>query len=108
MIFNKTKNICISKDEINAISLVKQARGLMFKTKQNCLMTFKEPQPISLHNFFVFYSLDILILNNQLKIIEIKRNFKPFTFWKSTAKGKYCLELAHQSEYDTGDELVFT
>lgn len=44
--------------------------------------------------FFVFYPIDVLIVDEDMKIKEIKRNFQPFTFWNSKEKGKYVLELA--------------
>ena len=77
----------------------------MFRTTQNCLMIFPKERFISLHNFFVFYPLDILIINEQNIIVEIKQNFRPFTLWSSTQKGKYCLELAYQSIYNVGDKV---
>ena len=105
MIINLTKNKIISTQEINAPTFLKQARGLMFKKKANCLMIFNTPRPISLHNFCVFYPLDIILIDQNLKITEIKRNFSPFTLWRSKAKALYCLELATPSVYDVGDQL---
>ena len=105
MIFNTTQNICISKQEINANTMFKQTCGLMFRRKANCLMTFKTPQPISLHNFFVLYPLDIILLDEHKIIIEIKKQFKPFSVWSSKTKALYCLELAYPSTYKMGDQL---
>ena len=56
-------------------------------------MIFNKERNISLHNFFVFYPIDVLILNENKKVIEIKNNFRPFTFWNSKNKGKYLIEL---------------
>ena len=57
-------------------------------------MVFKEPKRVSLHNFFVFYPIDIILLNKNKEVIEIKQNFRPFTFWKSKNKAQYVIELA--------------
>ena len=57
-------------------------------------MHFKTERTISLHNFFVFHNLEIIILNKNKQVIEIKSNFKPFTFFKAKNKGYYCIELA--------------
>ncbi len=108
MILNKTKNLIISTQEINATSFLNQTRGLMFRSKQNCLMSFKVPQKVSLHNLFVFFPLDILIINQNHKIVEIKQKFKPFTFWSSKEPATYCLELAiinSNISYEVGDEI---
>lgn len=55
--------------------------------------------------FFVFYSIDVLLLNEKKEIVEIKKNFKPFTFWNSKEKGKYVVELAFPGEYQVGDRV---
>jgi len=52
--------------------------------------------------FFVFYPIDVLLLNKHKEIVEIKKNFKPFTFWTSKEKGKYVVELAFPEEYKVG------
>ena len=56
-------------------------------------MVFNKERNISLHNFFVFYPINVLVLNENKKVIEIKNNFGPFTFWNSKNKGKYLIEL---------------
>lgn len=57
---------------------------------------------------FVFYPLDVLIVGEDMKIKEIKRNFQPFTFWNSKEKGKYVVELAFpHTAISVGDSLVF-
>jgi len=63
---------------------------------------------VSLHMFFVFHPIDVLLLNKNKEIVEIKRNFKPFTFWSSKEKGKYVVELGLKGEYEVGQVLEFT
>ena len=77
----------------------------MFRRKHNLIMVFKDERKISLHNFFVFYPLDILILDENKKIVEIKKNFRPFTFWSSKNKGRYVIEMGRKGEYDINDKL---
>ena len=60
--------------------------------------------------FFVFYSIDVLFLNNEKRIIEIKENFRPFTFYTSTSdKVMYVIELPKNTIKSTkirlGDQL---
>lgn len=107
MITNLTKNKIISNKELHCKSLLSQILGLMFRKKQNLIMYLKKEQIISLHNFFVFYPLDILILNKNKEIIEIKHNFKPFTFYTPKQKGQYIIELAYPSKYKIKDKVVF-
>ncbi len=67
--------------------------GLMFSRKQNIVLEFSKEQMIGLHMFFVFYPIDIVFLNKKKKIVEIKRNLKPFRFYKSRKKAKYAVEI---------------
>ena len=39
------------------------------------------------------------------EIVEVKRNFKPFTFWNSKEKGKYVVEIGFPGEYKVGDKI---
>lgn len=105
MIKNKRK--IISKKEKSCSSIWSQGLGLMFSSKKNLVMIFEKERKINLHNFFVFYPIDVLVLDSSKKIVEIKRNFKPFTFWNSKQKGKYIVELAFFGDYQVGDILDF-
>ena len=107
MITHKTTQKIISNEEIRCNSFFSQARGLMFRKKQNLIMKFPQERKISLHMFFVFYSIDVLLLNEKKEIVEIKRNFKPFTFWNSKEKGRYVVELAFPGEYKVGERVEF-
>ncbi len=111
MITNKTTNKIISKQEIVCKDIFSQGLGLMFKLKeQNLIMIFNKERDIILHNFFVCYPLDLLVLDKDKKVVEIKENFKPFTFWSSQKKGKYLLELGQdcsKGKVKVGDKLKF-
>ncbi len=74
-------------------SFLSQARGLMLRSKKNLIMEFPEERYISLHNFFVFYPIDVYVLDKNKKVVEEKKNFKPFTLWTSSVKGKYVIEI---------------
>ena len=105
MIIHNTTQKIISNEEIICNSFFSQARGLMFRQKHNLIMTFNKEIKVSLHMFFVFYPIDVLILNKNKDIVEIKRHFKPFTFWNSKEKGKYVVELAFPADYEVGDRV---
>ena len=96
MIFNRTTKTVISKKEIVCKTTITQSLGLMFRKKQNLIMIFPKERKINLHMFFVFYPIDVLVIGEDMCIKEIKRNFKPFTFWNSKEKGKYVVELAFE------------
>lgn len=109
MILNQTQNKFISEKEKICQTLFSQALGLMFRRKQNLIMAFPEEKKVRLHNFFVFYPIDVLILDRNQEIVEIKKDFKPFTFWNSQKEGRFVVELASlksPGEYQMGDKLT--
>ena len=105
MITHKTTQQTISNEERFCNTFLSQAIGLMFRSKQNLIMKFAQEKRIALHMFFVFYPIDVLLLNQKKEIVEIKKNFKPFTFWNSKENGKYVVELAFPGEYKVGDRV---
>ncbi len=110
MIKNKTTNTIISKKEIICKTISSQARGLMFRRKHDLIMHLKKEMKANLHMFFVFYPIDVLLLNKDKRVIEIKENFKPFTFWNSRNKGNYIIELGKEEskkKINLGDHLNF-
>ncbi len=97
MITNRSTGNVISKKEVVCRNFFTQMLGLMNKLgKTNLIMVFKKERRISLHNFFVFYPIEVLVLDENKKVIEIKENFRPFTFWNSKKKGKYLIELGNE------------
>ena len=107
MIINKTTKRVISNKELFCRTLPAQLRGLMFRKKQNVIMVFDKEQKISLHNFFVFYPIDVLVVNKNMEIVEIKRQFKPFSFWNPAKKGKYVIELGRDESKNKTSEGDF-
>lgn len=72
-------------------------KGLMFrkKLKENqCIMfEFNKEEMIMIHMLFVFFNIDAVWLDKNYKILEIKRNIKPFTYLiKPKFKAKYLIE----------------
>jgi len=107
MIINKTAHQIISPKERVCKSVFSQGWGLMFRRKQNLIMIFNKERKISLHNFFVFFPIDVLILNQNQEIVEIKREFRPFTLAQFQHPGKYVVELSFPGKYELGNNVEF-
>ncbi|MBI2146789.1 DUF192 domain-containing protein [Candidatus Woesearchaeota archaeon] len=107
MIFNRTRQTVISKNEKKCTSWWSQVIGLMFHRKQNLVMIFPRPRKVRLHMFFVFYPIDVLLLDEKNRIVEIKRNFRPFAFWNSRHRPQKVVEMAFPGEYEKNDVLKF-
>ncbi|MFC1648095.1 DUF192 domain-containing protein [Nanoarchaeota archaeon] len=80
--------------------------GLMFSRPRMLLFDFRKPRRMSLHMFFVFFSIDVYFLDNFMEVIEVKRNFRPFTTYKSRLACNYVLETpANALTLRVGDKL---
>ncbi|MBI2661214.1 DUF192 domain-containing protein [Candidatus Woesearchaeota archaeon] len=99
MIKNLTKDIVISKNVRFCNSILSKAIGLMFSRKsgKSLIFPFKKERIIPLHMLFVFYPIDVLFLNKNKKIVEMKENFRPFAFYTPKCKASYIIEMPQGS-----------
>ena len=109
MIINTNKNTVLAKRFKICKTMLQQARGLMFRKQTNLLFMLKRPKIVPLHMFFVFYPIDVIYLDEEMKIVELKENFKPFTMYNPKIPAKKILELKNgtisASKSETGDIL---
>ncbi|MBN2422450.1 DUF192 domain-containing protein [Candidatus Woesearchaeota archaeon] len=115
MLKNLTKKNTIVKNIKLCKSLFSKFKGLMFseRLKDSCLIfVFNKPVRTDLHMFFVFYAIDVLFLNEDKKVIEIKENFRPFAVYLPEKKSKYIIELpkntVKKKNIKIKDKLSFT
>ena len=99
MLRNKSQNLLLSKNIELADTSSKRARGLMFRRKLDAALIFNLPTEsrayASLHMLFVFFPIDVLFLDGNKRIVDIKRNFKPFSLNYTPKKAsKYVVELS--------------
>lgn len=80
----------------------------MFSKKKNLVFVFDKERRIGLHMFFVFFPIDVLFLDKDKRIIEMKKNFRPFSLYTSQNKAKYVVELIENHNYKTGEKVNFT
>ncbi|PIO05121.1 hypothetical protein COT47_06155 [Candidatus Woesearchaeota archaeon CG08_land_8_20_14_0_20_43_7] len=93
MLKNKTKQrIIITKKEI-ITNILGKAIGLMFRTKVEKALIFVNSREsyTPLHMFFVFCPIDVLYLNSEKKVVELKENFFPFTVFHPRKMARYII-----------------
>lgn len=93
---NLSKKIILVEKYRICRDLFSKSLGLMFSKRRKdfaLVLAFDEEKRISLHMLFVFYPIDVLFLNKNGKIVEIKKNFKPFTVYTGIRRAKYAVEL---------------
>jgi uncharacterized protein len=84
-----------------------QLRGLMFSRKKVLIFDFGKEINLSLHMWFVFFPIDVLFLDANKKIVEVKEGLKPFCFYFPSAKFRYCVELPFKVKCKKGEKLRF-
>ncbi|MDO8740551.1 MAG: DUF192 domain-containing protein [Candidatus Woesearchaeota archaeon] len=93
---NVSQKIILAEKHKICKSLFSKAIGLMFSKKIKdfaLVLAFDEEKRISLHMFFVFYPIDVLFLNRDKRVVERKKNFRPFAIYNSVKRAKYAVEL---------------
>lgn len=107
MIRNTSNNRVIARKYKICDSFFSQMLGLMFSKRQVLLFVFGEEQEIPLHNWFVFFPINLVFLDKRKRIVEIKRDFKPFTFYTSKKNAKYLIETPYKINCAVGDKIKF-
>ncbi len=110
-IVRKKDRRIISRNAILCRSALSKARGLMFSKKKDLIFEFRKPSFVPLHMFFVFFPIDVLFLDDDKHIIELKKNFRPFGYYRPKKLARYVIELplprSDDIGFDIGDHLVF-
>lgn len=101
MLKNISNNKIISKKIKICKNSFCKAIGLMFSKKDEelCLIfIFNKEQIIPLHMFFVFYPIDVIFLNKNKVVVEIKKDFKPWSFYNPKNKAMYVIEMTNKNK----------
>lgn len=108
IIKNLTKKIIISKDAKFTESLLDKSLGLL---KRNSPKTLIFRTRFGIHTFFLKEPIDILILDKNLKVVQLKKNLKPNRLFFWNPKYFWIIELTagsiNESKIQKGDLLKF-
>jgi len=74
----------------------------MFSKKKTLIFIFGKEKIIPLHMLFVFFPIDVLFLDKNKKVVEIKENLRPFSFYTPKNKAKYIIELPFNTIKNSG------
>lgn len=113
MIKNKTKNKVLVNQKKMCKSEWCKAKGLMFSKKikdKGLIFVFDKMRRAGLHMFFVFFPIDVLFLDENMVVVDMKEHFKPFMFYTPRKRVKYIIELPDSTIKKTltkvGDKIV--
>jgi len=112
MIKNTTRKTILAEEYKICKNIFSKSLGLMLSTKPKTLIfIFKKEKINPLHMLFVFFPIDVLFLDKNKKVAEIKENFQPFTFHTPSKKSKYIIELpkdsVKNSKTEINDKIIF-
>ncbi len=101
-IINKTRNIVIADNIIEAESFIDQSLGILkYKIPTAMLINTR----FGIHTFFMQYPIDVLVLDQTHQVIKIKENMQPnsFLFWNP--KNSIVIELPAKTIANTKTRL---
>ena len=80
---------------IRCTSFRSKLLGLMFTRRQYraLVLEFPSDRLVPLHMFFVFYPIDVAWLDAAGRIVEMKRDFRPFTLCFPRKRARFVAEL---------------
>lgn len=112
IIVNKRTNKILANNPGLCKNIISQSIGLLLKTKAKPLLfIFKKEEKHAFHMIMVFCAIDIIFLDKNKKIVDMKEKFKPFEFFKPRKKAKYVLEVPcktiKRSQSKIGDSVSF-
>jgi len=85
--------------------------GFMFASRKSIKKTIyfdlKKEKKVCLHMIFVFFPLNIYLLDKDKKVIEIKQDLKPLHFYTSFKKAQYVIESPQKLNLRKGDRVTF-
>lgn len=86
-------NIQIASEVIEADTMLRKMKGLMFAEGMDGYDGLLFTRAPSIHTFFMKFPIDVLFLNKNKKIIKIIRNLKPWRLTRTYFTAYQTLEL---------------
>ncbi|OYT54207.1 MAG: hypothetical protein B6U72_03335 [Candidatus Altiarchaeales archaeon ex4484_2] len=118
-VINKTKGLIISHECSLAGSLSSRMRGLILSDKKDLVLASprEDIRSSSIHMAFMQYPIDVLWLDSNMRVVDLRRNIQPLNplikdtwrVYKPREPAKYVVELGKENiiETDIGDEIEF-
>lgn len=94
---NRTNGRVIADRVDRADSFWKRFRGLMFRGKFSAgdalLFELSRPKRYGIHMFFVRFPIDLLYLDSEFTVVELRPRLKPWRTYRPKVKARYLVEL---------------
>lgn len=93
LVVNETRNSQLAPDAKLCTSHWSKARGLMFSRRRTLVFEFATPRKVSLHMWFVFFPIDVIFLDGEKRVVEVKKDFRPFRTYTPENPATYVIEV---------------
>ena len=94
MIVNKKKKAILAKKYKICKSFLSKTIGLIFSLKPKTLLFIWQKEKIrNIHMILVFFPIDVLWLDRNKKVIDMRKRFMPFLITNTSKPAKYIIEL---------------
>lgn len=105
---NETQNLTLSNKVENAVTFFERSKGLLGRSSLDSTQCLWIQDCKSIHTFFMKFSIDVLYVDQNLKVTKIDRNIKPWSLsWGGLASNS-CFEFQSDrlmSQVSIGDQL---
>ncbi len=104
----RINDIIISEKMKRAESFFDRLIGLMFRRQMIGFDSLLVTNTNSIHTFFMRYSIDVLFVDKEFRIIKIYRSIKPWRMTRMVWKARHALELMSGTvpeNVEAGDRL---
>ncbi len=115
MLLNKTNKNVLAEEVEHFSSSASSAIGLRFRKRENCknkaFIFHMKPESINIIDmFFVNFPIDLIFLNKEKKVIEIKKRLMPWKSYIPKTKPYFMIELVsgilHDDAINKGDLVL--
>ncbi len=110
---NETRKAIIADGFVFCRTPWHKACGLMFtqKMEKPLLFVFGRERMWGLHMLFVFYPIDVIFLDREKKVVDLKEDFRPWAFCTPRQPCLYIIEVPRgtikRSKTSLGDRIEF-
>lgn len=109
IIINKTKNVTLAKEAVLANTLFTRLKGLLGRKSLSPDQALILDPCNSIHTFFMRFSIDVLFVNKQNKVVKTILEIKPFRLSSVYFNAHFAIELPsgaiQQTSTQEGDLL---
>ena len=104
-IANISKNTILAQEVIIADTFFNRLKGLLGRNSLGAKEALVIKPANSIHTFFMRFSIDLIFLDKQNRVIQVKENIKPFRLIFSSLKVLSVIELPTNTITDTQTQV---